>query len=235
MANIIAEETLCFYTTHIFCCRNMLYGCRPSVDNMFSVPWFNRSNRYRAFQRSNYIICRVLWTLIPFGSINIFQQASIVNYLYVLLRKRNVHTTRHSHGRYIVITQLLPVLFLWSLDRLYIILYFFFGHWILCTLCCTFSLVIGLSVLYFVLFLWSLDCLYFIFYFFFSHWIVCTLFCTFSLVIGLSVLYFVLFLWSLDCLYFMLYFFFSHWIVCTLFCTFSLVIGLSVLYFVLFL
>jgi hypothetical protein len=31
--------------------------------------------------------------------------------------------------------------------------YFFFGHWIVCTLFCTFSLVIGLSVLYFVLFL----------------------------------------------------------------------------------
>jgi hypothetical protein len=69
-------------------------------------------------------------------------------------------------------------------------LYFFFGHWIVCTLFCTFSLVIGLSVLYFVLFLWSLDCLYFIFYFFFSHWIVCTLFCTFSFVIGLPLLRF---------------------------------------------
>jgi hypothetical protein len=41
---------------------------------------------------------------------------------------------------------------------------------------CTFSLVIGLSVLCFVLFLWSLDCLYFVLYFFFSYWIVCTLF-----------------------------------------------------------
>jgi Flp pilus assembly protein TadB len=119
------------------------------------------------------------------------------------------------------------VLFLWSLDCLYFILYFFFGHWIVCPLFCTnpmtkekvqnkvhaiqwpkkkdkikyrqsndqrksFSLVIGLSVVYFVLFLWSLDCLYFILYFFFGHWIVCTLFCSFSLVIGLSVLYFVL-------------------------------------------
>jgi hypothetical protein len=106
MAKFIEEEALCFYTTQIFCCRNMLCGCRPSVDKMVSVPWFNSSNRYRAFQRSNYIICRVLWTLIPFSSINIFLQTSIVNYLYVLLRKRNVHTTRHSHGRYIVITQL---------------------------------------------------------------------------------------------------------------------------------
>jgi len=84
MANIIAEETLCFYTTQIFCCRNMLYGC-PSVDKMFSVPLFNRSNRYRAFQRSNYIICRVLWTLIPFGSINMFLQVSMVNYLLILI------------------------------------------------------------------------------------------------------------------------------------------------------
>jgi hypothetical protein len=100
------------------------------------------------------------------------------------------------------------------------LLYFFFGHWIVCTLFCTFSLVIGLSVLYFVLFLWSLDCLYFILYFFFGYWIVCALFCTFSLVIGLSVLYFVLFLWSLDCLYFILYFFFGHLFVCTLFCTY---------------
>jgi hypothetical protein len=114
-------------------------------------------------------------------------------------------------------------------------LYFFFGHWIVCTLFCTFSLVIGLSVLYFVLFLLSLDCLYFILYFFFGHWIVCTLFCTFSLGIGLFVLYVVHFLWSLDCLYFILYFFFGYWIVCTLFCTFSLIIGLFVLYLVLFL
>jgi hypothetical protein len=37
----------------------------------------------------------------------------------------------------------------------YFILYFFFGHWIVCTLFCTFSLAIGL----FVLFLWPLDCL----------------------------------------------------------------------------
>jgi hypothetical protein len=58
---------------------------------------------------------------------------------------------------------------------LYFILYFFFGHWIVCTLYCTFSLVIGLSVVYFVLFLWSLDCLYFILHFSFGHWIVCTL------------------------------------------------------------
>jgi uncharacterized membrane protein YjjP (DUF1212 family) len=35
------------------------------------------------------------------------------------------------------------VLFLWSLGCLYFILYFFFGHWIACTLFCTFSLVIG--------------------------------------------------------------------------------------------
>jgi hypothetical protein len=42
------------------------------------------------------------------------------------------------------------VLFLLSLDYLYFILYFFFGHWIACTLFCSFSLVIGLSVLYFV-------------------------------------------------------------------------------------
>jgi hypothetical protein len=45
------------------------------------------------------------------------------------------------------------VLFLWPLDCLSFILYFFFGHWIVCTLFCSFSLVIGLSVLYFVLFL----------------------------------------------------------------------------------
>jgi 1,4-dihydroxy-2-naphthoate octaprenyltransferase len=38
------------------------------------------------------------------------------------------------------------VLSLWSLDCLYFILYFFFSHWIVCTLFCTFSLVIGLSV-----------------------------------------------------------------------------------------
>jgi hypothetical protein len=57
---------------------------------------------------------------------------------------------------------------------------------------CTFSLAIGLPVLYFVLFLWSLDCLYFILYFFVGHWIASTLFDTFSLVIGLPVLYFVL-------------------------------------------
>jgi hypothetical protein len=37
----------------------------------------------------------------------------------------------------------------------YFILYYFFGHWIVCTLFCTFSLAIGL----FVLFLWPLDCL----------------------------------------------------------------------------
>jgi hypothetical protein len=94
----------------------------------------------------------------------------------------------------------LPVLyfelFLWPLDCMYFILYFFFCHWIVCTLFCTFCSVIGFF--------------YFMFYFFFSHSIVCTLFCTFSLVIGLSVLYFVLSRWSLDCLYFILYFFFSH-------------------------
>jgi hypothetical protein len=82
------------------------------------------------------------------------------------------------------------VLFLWSLDCLYFILHFFFGHWIACTLFCTFSLVIGLPVLYFVLFLLSLDCLYFILNFFFGQWIACTLFCSFSLVIGLPVLRF---------------------------------------------
>jgi hypothetical protein len=60
-------------------------------------------------------------------------------------------------------------------QRLYFILYFFFSHWIVWTLFCTFSFVIGLSVFYFVLFLWPLDCLYFILFFFFSHWIVCTL------------------------------------------------------------
>jgi hypothetical protein len=32
-----------------------------------------------------------------------------------------------------------------SLDCLYFILYFFFRHWIVCTLFCTFSFVIGLS------------------------------------------------------------------------------------------
>jgi hypothetical protein len=101
------------------------------------------------------------------------------------------------------------------LDCLYIILYFFFVHWIACTLFWTFSFAIGLFVLYFVLFVQSLD---------FS-----TLCSTFSLVIRLFVLYFVLFLWSLDYLYFILYFLVGHWIVCTLFCTFSLVIGLSVL------
>jgi hypothetical protein len=37
------------------------------------------------------------------------------------------------------------------LDCLYIILYFFFGHWIVCTLFCAFSFAIGLPVLYFVL------------------------------------------------------------------------------------
>ena len=70
-------------------------------------------------------------------------------------------------------------------------LYFFFSHWIVCTLFCTFSLVIELYVLYFVLFLWSLDCLYFMLYFFFGHCIVFALFCTFSLVIGLPVLRFI--------------------------------------------
>jgi hypothetical protein len=57
------------------------------------------------------------------------------------------------------------------LDCLYIILYFFFVHWIACTLFWTFSLAIGLHVLYFGLFLLPLDCLYFILYFLFSHWI----------------------------------------------------------------
>jgi uncharacterized membrane protein YjjP (DUF1212 family) len=66
------------------------------------------------------------------------------------------------------------------------------------TLFCTFSLAIGLFVLYFVPFLWPVHCLSFILYFFFGHWIACTLFCTFSLVIGLSVPYFVLFLWPLE-------------------------------------
>jgi hypothetical protein len=107
------------------------------------------------------------------------------------------------------------VLFLWPLDRLYFILYFFFGHWIDCTLFCTFSFAIGL----FVSFLWPVHCLSFILYFFFGHWIARTLSCTFSFAIGLSVLYFVLFLWSLPCLSFILYFFFSHWFVGTLFCS----------------
>jgi hypothetical protein len=42
----------------------------------------------------------------------------------------------------------------WSLDRLYFILYFFFGDCIACTLFCPFYLVIRSPVLYFVLFLW---------------------------------------------------------------------------------
>jgi hypothetical protein len=135
--------------------------------------------------------------------------------------------------QWLTLSVLYFVLFLWPFDCLYFMLYFFFCHWIVCTLFCTFSFAIGLPVLYFVLFnekvqnkvqtvqktkekvLNKVQTI---------QWLkkkykIKDRQCTGQ---------------SLDCLYFILYFFVSHWIVCTLFCTFSLVIGLFVLYFVLF-